>query len=78
MHTKYSKHIKKISLAVVAHASTQEAEAGGCLSLRPVWSTIQVPGQPGLLCLRKPNNQTNKTPLPPKNKKAKNNNWVWV
>ena len=28
--------------------STQEAEAGGSLSLRPAWSTEQVPGQPGL------------------------------
>jgi hypothetical protein len=36
---------------VVAHAvnpSTWEAEAGGFLSLRPAWSTEQVPGQPGL------------------------------
>jgi hypothetical protein len=35
----------------VAHAfnpSTQEAEAGGFLSLRPAWSTKWVPGQPGL------------------------------
>ena len=35
----------------VVHAfnpSTQEAEAGGSLSLRPIWSTEQ-PGQPGLL-----------------------------
>jgi hypothetical protein len=37
--------------AVVVHAfnpSTWEAEAGGFLSLRPVWSTKWVPGQPGL------------------------------
>jgi hypothetical protein len=37
--------------AVVAHAfnpSTWEAEAGGFLSSRPVWSTESVPGQPGL------------------------------
>ena len=27
---------------------TWEAEAGGFLSLRPAWSTKQVPGQPGL------------------------------
>ena len=36
---------------VVAHAfypSTQEAEAGGFLSLRPAWSTKWVPRQPGL------------------------------
>jgi hypothetical protein len=36
---------------VVAHAfnpSTQEAEAGGFLSLRPAWSTTWVPGQAGL------------------------------
>ena len=35
----------------VAHTfnpSTQEAQAGGSLNLRPVWSTQQVPGQPGL------------------------------
>jgi hypothetical protein len=34
---------------VVAHTfspSTQEAEAGGSLSLRPAWSTDQVLGQP--------------------------------
>jgi hypothetical protein len=37
--------------SVVAHAfnpSTPEAEAGGFLSSRPVWSTEWVPGQPGL------------------------------
>jgi hypothetical protein len=35
----------------VVHAfnpSTQEAEAGRFLSLRPAWSTKWVPGQPGL------------------------------
>jgi hypothetical protein len=40
------------SWAVVVHAfnrSTQEAEAGGFLSLRPAWSTELVPEQPGLL-----------------------------
>jgi hypothetical protein len=41
----------ELSRAVVLHAfnpSTWEAEAGGFLSLRPAWSTKQVPGQPGL------------------------------
>ena len=28
--------------------STSEAEAGGSVSLRPVWSIERVPGQPGL------------------------------
>jgi len=28
--------------------STQEAEAGRSVSLRPAWSTEQVPGQPGI------------------------------
>ena len=28
--------------------STWKAEAGDSLSLRPAWSTEQVPGQPGL------------------------------
>ena len=27
--------------------STQEAEAGGCLSLRPAWPTQRVLGRPG-------------------------------
>jgi hypothetical protein len=38
-------------VVVVAHtfsSSTQEAEAGKSLSLRPAWSTEQVPGQAGL------------------------------
>jgi hypothetical protein len=30
--------------AVVAHLSSQEAKAGGALSLRPAWSTELVPG----------------------------------
>jgi hypothetical protein len=37
--------------AMMVHAlnpSTQEAEAGGFLSLRPSWSTEWVPGKPGL------------------------------
>jgi hypothetical protein len=36
---------------VVVHTfnpSTWEAEAGGFLSSRPAWSTMLVPGQPGL------------------------------
>jgi hypothetical protein len=42
---------ESFSQTVVAHAfnpSTQEAEAGGSLSLRPAWFTEQVPGQPWL------------------------------
>ena len=31
------------------NSSTQEAEAGGSLSLKLAWSTEQVSGQPGLL-----------------------------
>jgi hypothetical protein len=37
--------------AVVAHSfnpNTWEAEVGGFLSLRPVWFTEYIPGQPGL------------------------------
>jgi hypothetical protein len=55
---------------VVAHAfypSTWEAEAGGFLSLRPVWSTKWVPGQPGLY--RETVSQT--LPPPPKKKDIK-------
>jgi hypothetical protein len=40
-----------MELGVVVHAfnpSTQEAEAGGFLSLRPAWSTEWAPGQPEL------------------------------
>lgn len=36
-------------LGILAHTtnpSTQEAEVSGSLSLRPDWSTKQVPGQP--------------------------------
>jgi hypothetical protein len=47
---KYRK-AKRQKPGVVAHSfnpSTQEAEAGEFLSLRPVWSTEWVPGQPGL------------------------------
>ena len=42
--------------------STLEAEAGGSLCLRPVWSTERVPGQPGLHreTLSPENKQTNK------------------
>ena len=32
----------------VFNSSTQKAEAGGSLSLRPVWSTDLVPGESGL------------------------------
>jgi ABC-type phosphate/phosphonate transport system substrate-binding protein len=60
---------------VVVHAfnpSTWEAEAGRALSLRPVWTTELVPGQPGLhrktlpqktkmkQIINKTNKQTNK------------------
>jgi hypothetical protein len=47
---------------VVAHAfnpSIMEAEAGGFLSSRPVWSTKWIPGQPGLH--RETLSQKNKT-----------------
>jgi hypothetical protein len=43
------KVVKKLGMVVHAFdPSTQEAEAGGFLSLRPAWSTKWVPGQPGL------------------------------
>lgn len=38
-----------LCLAVVVHtcnSSTREAEVGGSLSSRPVWSTEKIPGQP--------------------------------
>jgi hypothetical protein len=44
-------------VAQVFNPSTQESEAGGFLSSRPVWSTERIPGQPGLHkepCLEKP------------------------
>jgi len=37
-----------VALAHTFNPSTQEAEAGEPLSLRPAWSTRWVPGQPGL------------------------------
>lgn len=40
-----------LCLAVVVHtcnSSTREAEVGGSLSSRPVWSTEKIPGQPWL------------------------------
>jgi hypothetical protein len=63
---------------VVAHAfdpSTWEAEAGGFLSLRPAWSTIQSEfqdsqGYTEKPCLKQTNKQTNKqTKSKSKNKK---------
>jgi hypothetical protein len=62
---------------VGAHAfnpSTQEAEAGRFLSLRPAWSTKWVPGQPGLYretLSRKTNKQTNKQTKQNKTKERK-------
>ena len=57
-----------VMLGVVAHAfnpSTREAEAGGFLSSRPAWSTLLVPGQPGLyretLSWKTKNKQTKRT-----------------
>ena len=51
-----------------------EAEAGRSLSLRPIWFTERVPGQPGLPREVLPQNKTkqNKT-KPPKPKKAQTN-----
>jgi hypothetical protein len=39
---------KSCVVSITFNPSTQEAEAGGSLSLRPVWSINLVPGQPGL------------------------------
>lgn len=42
MLNKYFKHINKIKLGMMAHTfdpNTQEAEAGGSLTLMPAWST---------------------------------------
>ena len=50
--------------------STQEAEAGGFLSLRPAWSTKLVPGQPGL----HRETLSRKTKQTKKQNKTKNNN----
>jgi hypothetical protein len=67
---------------VLAHTfnpSTREAEASGFLSLRPAWSTEQVPAQPGTIQRNpvskkpkpKPTNQSNKqTKKNPKKQKT--------
>jgi hypothetical protein len=49
-------------VALTFNPSTQEAEAGGFLSLGPAWSTKWVPGQPGLYreTLSQKNKQANK------------------
>ena len=47
----HHRNVTKRPQKVVAHTfspGTQEAEAGGSLSLRPIWSIEQVPGQSGL------------------------------
>ena len=44
-------HAERSDLAVVVHTfdtSTCKAEAGRSLSSRPAWSTVQVPGHPGV------------------------------
>ena len=41
-------HLSQTVLVHTFNHSTQEAEAGGSLSSRPVWSTERIPGQPGL------------------------------
>jgi hypothetical protein len=62
---------------MVAHTfnpSTQEAEAGGFLSSRPVWSTKWVPGQPRIYRETLSQKQTNKqTKQKEKSKNKKNN-----
>ena len=40
--------------------STEEAEAGGSLNLRPAWSTELVRGHPGLHIKKQTNKQTKK------------------
>jgi hypothetical protein len=77
--------LKRLCRAVVAQAfnpSTQEAEAGRFLSLRPDWSTKWFPGQPGLyretLSQKKQkqktkNKQTNKQKTITKNKQKTEN-----
>jgi hypothetical protein len=85
-HKLFYQYILKISPSLVAHAfnrSTREAEAGGSLSWRPAWSTLLVPGQPGLYretLSRKTKNKKqkdkkqNKTKQKQKQKQSKNKN----
>ena len=61
-------------MAPTFNPSTQETEVGKSLSLRPVWSTEQVPGHSRVkFCLEKPqtNKQTSKKPKQ-ENKQTKN------
>jgi hypothetical protein len=67
MRTKIFTYKKGMKPGVVAHAfnlSTQEAEAGGFLSLRPAWSTKWVPGDGQSYtekpCLEKPKKKKKK------------------
>jgi hypothetical protein len=68
---------------VVAHAfnpSTQEAEAGGSLSLKAAWSTGSVPGQPRLetLSQNKSKQPTNKQKNKAKRKsQTRTRHWIW-
>jgi hypothetical protein len=70
------------SRAAVTHAfnpSTREAEAGGFLSSRPVWSTKWVPGQPGLYretLSRKTKTKQNKIPKPSRAGDGQTAQWV--